>query len=164
MKSATKLALERILRDSNKKQILAGNAALLFGDDLTCDMLWRKQENGFTSIHNIIVAGQLDQALTLLTAKGERLTKDNWLQVNSESSVSPFVLAIQHKQLEAVFKPEHWVNRVREMQELWKQVPLIHQAQMDGKDGRPSFRRNLQMANSLSARSLGGGAGGGRHL
>ncbi len=129
-----------------------------YGEKITREQLLAEKE-GRPILRDAIVAGVLPRALDMLRASGERLSKDDWLAGNPDKAFCNLMLASAMNQLPVVFKPDYWVGHVSEMQELWKQVPLAHQSQMDGQDGRPSFRRNFQMANALSARSLGGGAG-----
>ncbi len=133
-----------------------------FGNELTRAMLWKKQTTGHTLMRDIIMAGQLDKAISTLAAKGERITREEWLQPHPcDSNMSPLEVAGMHYQLAAVFKSENWVNRVRDMQSLWARVPVAEREQLDGKEGRPSFKRMYSEANAASIKSLQSGGGRG---
>ncbi len=133
--------------------------ASLEGKPLTRDMLLASHEGGATLLRKIIEYLQVGKALDMLHASGERLTREDLLQRESSIGGTNLERIAQTGQLAVFFDPKYWTGRVREMQDLWRLVPPDQQEQMDGNDGRPSFRRNLQMTNAASARSLGGGAG-----
>ncbi len=134
-----------------------------FGGKITREQLMLKPDGQATILRIAIIGGLLDKALGMLRASGGHLTKDDLLQREEGAEGTNLDLILKNGQIPALFKPEYWVGHVRDMQQVWLRVPTEHQALMDGNDGRPSFRRNLQQANAASARSLGGRAGiGGR--
>jgi len=102
-------------------------------------------------------AGKLEKALQALASSGGKLSKEDFLQREPGANNSNIEQIAEQGQLAVIFQPENWVNNVREMQEVWARVPRQHQSQLDGQDGRPSFKRILQEANTASIKALQSG-------
>ncbi len=131
-----------------------------FGGSVTRAQLLKQPEDGQSLLGEAILGNALGEVLSMMRRSCEHLSGDDWRQIDQRTGISYLQTVLKHPgQLPVLFAPEQWVGHVREMQDLWKEVPPSCQALMDGNDGRPSFRRNLQQANAASARSLGGGAG-----
>ncbi len=114
-----------------------------------------------TLFGHMIEFKMLDKLMPALHAAGERLSNVELIQREEGSMKGTYLeRIIATNQLSELLKPEYWVGHMREMRELWERVPAADRTQMDGKEGRQSFKQAYQAANAASARMLGGGAEG----
>ncbi len=131
-----------------------------FSDKITRADLVAPQKDAPNLLCQAVMYGVLREALDALHNAGERLILADLLESGQSAGGSILAHIATSGQLPVLFDPKYWVGHVRDMQHVWMQVPLKDQAQMDGLEGRPSFRRAYQQANALSLRSLGRRADG----
>ncbi|MDE3016386.1 MAG: hypothetical protein KGI29_05635 [Pseudomonadota bacterium] len=128
------------------------------GERLTKEDLLKKASDGKTLLHKGIEFGQTDKIFDILAISEDRLGKAELLDRNGGSDKSNLDLLAEQGKLALVFTPDNWGNNVREMQECWSRVHNSHKQQLDGKEGRPSYKRILQESNALSVKLLQLGA------
>lgn len=125
-----------------------------FGDKITRADLLKVGKDKRTMLRKVIEGGLIGDALKMLKAAGEKITSDDLIAREPGAANSNIEQIAAQGQLAAVFQPENWTNNVREMQEVWARVPKHHQAQLDGQEGRVSFRKLLHGANATSLKTL----------
>ena len=93
--------------------------------------------------------GDINKVYDELAKENKTLTAEDYRQKNAEGYRLIDALAYS-KQLNKVFAPQHW-NNAKDMQTVFDMLSDIHKAQLDGKDGRPSFKvlKNQVMAAAV---------------
>jgi hypothetical protein len=102
---------------------------------------------GDTCLSMAIRYGRLADVMDILAESGERLTFTDLTAHKGPQADSLLVLAADTSQLEALMAPEHWVGRGRELQEIWRAVPVTARDKVD-------FASIQSEVNRLSLRDL----------
>ncbi len=132
-------------------------ALSVLDDKMTREQLLKPDADGRSLLRKFIALGTLGKALDMLHASGERLTSEDVLAQDPGAPDSHLAFITRQGLLRELFEPKYWVNHVREMQQVWARIPTSSQWHLDGRDGRPSFKRLYQEANAASIKSLQSG-------
>jgi len=108
--------------------------------------------DGASLLYNAAAAGQMGEVTALMAGTGEKLGKDDLLQQAGGDSVIGAIA--RNQQLGEIFTAGHWAGRIGDMRAVWEQVPTAEKAQLDGRDGRPSWIKILQETNRMSIQRL----------
>ncbi len=137
---------------SQRREAAGEDVLAPFGDKITREQLLAVQPGGNTLLGKAILNNMLRKALDMLHAAGERLSKDDLVSLDNGDTHLQHIISTG--QMPVLFSPKYWVGHVREMQAVWTRVPGIRHTQMDGQEGRPSFKRMVQEANAASVQAL----------
>lgn len=97
----------------------------------------KKYAQGHTDLFTLAGAGRIKEALAAVPLPFEAYKQ-------TDGSGKTLIARIAEAgDLAVVLRPER-IKTAKEMGELWAMVPDRHKAQMDGKDGRPSFTKIKQ--------------------
>lgn len=99
-----------------------------------------------------VYSGALFDKLDVFARGGEYLSADDYLSADKNGTTLIAAVAEVQK-LDQVFRPDFWQN-AQSMEKVFKSLPEHDQAQLDGREGRPSFNMLKSKVTANTVRRL----------
>ncbi len=114
------------------------------------DLRAKSGAHGMNGLMTAAMSGRFDKVSEILEKSGEKLSVNDILDSAEHGHVNVLKILIEQKQLKQLFTPQIWAGRVREMENLWHNIPANARSQVN-------YQKVLSDTNRATVGKMGQG-------